>query len=200
MGWSEVFWMYRLRTKGGKRDPVKHWGLPDRVFFACGACHVLAYSFLKAYPGSGFAPIWIRPIDGYTGNHIVVVRGQLAFDYHGYCDWAKLLAHMKQKATRWWPGWNATLVGLPEDVLISESKSRTYDGLWLREPKDFLFDPMPRAQRFLERFPTPPIASESPASVLQVSVRRIEGIADIQGFMAEPAVAPDGAGRRLFET
>src|SRR5262249_16909344 len=76
---------YRLRTKGGKRDPVKRWGLPDRVFFACGACHILAYAFLKTYPGSGFAPLWIRPIEGYTGNHIVVVRGQLAFDYHGYC-------------------------------------------------------------------------------------------------------------------
>jgi hypothetical protein len=78
--------MYRLRTKGGKRDPVKRWGLPDRVFFACGACHVLAYAFLKTYPGSGFSAIWVRPVEGYTGNHIVVVRGPLAFDYHGYCD------------------------------------------------------------------------------------------------------------------
>ena len=154
--------MYRLRTKGGKRDPVKRWGLPDRVFFACGACHVLAYAFLKTYPGRGFVPIWIPPIEGYTGNHIVVVRGQLAFDYHGYCDWTRLFVHMKQKANRWWPGWNATLVGLPEDVLISESKSRTYDGLWLMEPKQFLFDAMPRAQRYVERFPAPPKAYESP--------------------------------------
>jgi hypothetical protein len=118
----------------------------------------LAYAFLKTYPGSGFVPIWIRPIKGYTGNHIVVVRGQFAFDYHGYCDWARLFGHTKRKAYRWWPGWDATLVGLPEDVLISESKSRTYDGLWLMEPKQFLFDPMPRAQRYLERFPAPPDA------------------------------------------
>src|SRR5262249_15282469 len=122
-------------------------------------------------PCSGFAPLWIRPIAGYTGNHIVVVRGQLAFDYHGYCDWARLFGHMKRKANRWWPGWDATFVCLPEDVLISEAKSRTYDGLWLMEPQQFLFDAMPRAQRYLERFPAPPKAGESP-SALDTSLRR----------------------------
>jgi hypothetical protein len=148
--------MYRLRTKGGKRDPVKQWGLPDRVFFACGACHVLAYAFLKAYPVCGFAPIWIRPAEGHPGNHIVVLRDRLAFDYHSYSDWTRLFAHMKRKANRWWPGWDATLVALPEDVLVSEPKSQTYDGLWLKEPGQFLFDALPRARRYLEGFPAPP--------------------------------------------
>jgi hypothetical protein len=41
---------------------------------------------------------------------------------------------------------------LPMDVLISESKSREYDGRWLREPKQFLHDAMPRAEQFLRRF------------------------------------------------
>ena len=72
--------MYKLRTKGGKRCPIINWALPERVFFACGACHILAYAFLKAYPDSGFTPVWIRPLKGYTGNHILVVRDQLAFD------------------------------------------------------------------------------------------------------------------------
>ena len=43
------------------------------------------------------------------------------------------------------------MVELPHDVLISEAKSRSYDGLWLREPKQFLHDAMPRAERYLER-------------------------------------------------
>jgi len=167
--------MYRLRTKGAKRDPVKQWQLPDRAFFSRGACHILSYAFLKAYASSGFAPIWIRPIVGYTGNHIVVVRGQLAFDYHGYCDWPRLFVHMKRKANRWWPGWNATLVNLPEDVLISESKSRSYDGLWLKEPKQFLIDAMPRAQSYLKRFPAPPKADELPRFTLDTSVCRVHG-------------------------
>ncbi len=32
------------------------------------------------------------------------VRGQLAFDYHGYSNWLELFAHMKRKANRWWMG------------------------------------------------------------------------------------------------
>ena len=147
--------MYKLRTKGGKRNPTINWALPERVFFACGACHILAYAFIKAYPDSGFTPVWIRPAKGYTGNHILVVRDQLAFDYHGYSRWPTLLAHMKRKANRWWPGWDADLIRLPEEVLVSELKSRTYEGLWLREPRQFLFDAMPRAQRYLWRFPAP---------------------------------------------
>lgn len=147
--------MYKLRTKGGKRNLVKNWGLPERVFFACGACHILAYAFLKAYPDSGFRPVWIRPAEGYTGNHIVVVNDQLAFDYHGYSHWPMLLAHMRRKANRWWPGWDAGLIELPTEVLVSESKSRTYDGLWLREPWQYLYDALPRAHRYVQRFPAP---------------------------------------------
>jgi hypothetical protein len=145
-----------LRTIGAKKDPIKRWALPDRVFFACGACHILAYVFLGTYPESGFTPVWIRPAKGFTGNHIVVVRGQLAFDYHGYSNWLELFAHMKRKANRWWPGWDADCVALPAEALVSEAKSRTYDGLWLMEPRQFLFDALPRAEKYLARFPAPP--------------------------------------------
>jgi hypothetical protein len=40
--------MYILANGSVKQDPVRRWSLPDRVFFACGACHILAYAFLKA--------------------------------------------------------------------------------------------------------------------------------------------------------
>jgi len=46
---------------------------------------------------------------------------------------------------------NSTLIELPPDVLISEAKSRTFESLWLREPKRFLHDAMPRAERCLDR-------------------------------------------------
>src|SRR5262245_23444873 len=136
--------MYQLRTKGGKRDPVKQWALPDRVLFACGACHILAYAFITTHANDGFTPIWIRPRDGYTGNHIVCVRGDLAFDYHGYSRWSALLAHMRRKANRWWPGWDAETIELPPAVLVSESLSRQYRGLWLKEPAQFLHNALPR--------------------------------------------------------
>ena len=100
--------MYVL-ADGVKQDPVRRWLLPDQVFFACGACHILAYAFLKAYPRSGFAPLWIKPSKGFTGNHIVVVRADMAFDYHGFSSRSHLLGHMEAKANRWWPGWSAQL-------------------------------------------------------------------------------------------
>lgn len=147
--------MYRLAA-GIKKDPVKRWALRDRVFFACGACHILAYAFLERYSYSGFRPLWIKPAPGHTGNHIVVVRDDTAFDYHGYSQWSRLLSHIHGKAARWWPGWSAELIELPKDVLVSNAKSHQYDGLWLREPRQFLHDALPRAERFLDRFPAPP--------------------------------------------
>ena len=120
------------------------------MFFACGACHILAYAFVDRYPSSGFKPIWVKPIAGYTGNHIAVVRNNQAFDYHGYSNWHALRSHEITKANRWWPGWQAKIIELPMEVLISEKQSRQIEGLWLREPKQFLHDAMPRAQRFLD--------------------------------------------------
>jgi hypothetical protein len=143
--------MYVL-PPGIKQDPHRRWALPDRIFFACGGCHILAYAFLMKYPHSGFSPLWIKPAKGFTGNHILVARGDSAFDYHGHSSLGRLLDHTKAKANRWWPGWTAELIDLPTEVLVSETKSRQYDGLWLREPKQFLHDALPRAQRFLTRF------------------------------------------------
>lgn len=146
--------MYRT-PPGTKSDPEKRWALTERVFFACGACHILAYAFLEAYPDAGYGAVWIKPTTGFTGNHIVAVRDGRAFDYHGHSSWPALLAHTTAKANRWWPGWTETLVPLPKDVLVSEPRSRTYDGLWLREPGQFLHDALPRARAFLARFPPP---------------------------------------------
>jgi hypothetical protein len=73
-----------------------------------------------------------------------------------------LLAHERCKANRWWPGWSCQLVPLPAEVLVSEAKSRTYDGLWLREPKQFLHDALPRARAFLDRFPGPGMPPPDP--------------------------------------
>ena len=87
-----------------KDDPARRWALPDRVFFACGACHILAFAFLERYPRAGFKPIWMKPRAGYTGNHVFVTNGATAFDYHGYCDEHMLIAHAQAKAGRWWPG------------------------------------------------------------------------------------------------
>ena len=142
-----------------KRDPVRRWALSESVFFAAGACHVLAHAFLERYPSAGFEPVWIKPAAGYTGNHIVVVRDRLAFDFHGYGSWPALQDHLRRKFRRWYPGWDASLIPLAAEVLISETLSRRHDGLWLREPGQYLHNATPRARRFLNRFPPPPDAA-----------------------------------------
>lgn len=138
-----------------KRKPELQWALGDRQFFACGACHILAYAFLERYARAGFGAVWIKPAPGHIGNHVIATDGKLAFDYHGFSAWPHLLSHTVRKAERLIPGWSHTLVPLPHDVLISEAKSKTIDGLWLRGPEQFLHDALPRARAYLDRF-TPP--------------------------------------------
>ena len=149
--------MYRVRTKGySKHDAARRWALPDRVFFACGACHILAYAFLQRLGRPDMQALWLKPNAGFTGNHIFVADDDWTFDYHGYAQRDRFLAHYHARARHYYPGWNATLVALPRDVLISEASSRRYDGLWLREPGQFLHDALPRARAFVARFPPPP--------------------------------------------
>lgn len=143
--------MYQPRTSGyTKSDQAKRWALPDRVFFACGACHILAHAFLERYGEHDIA--WIKPAAGHTGNHIFVGGANWVFDYHGYSDRETFLHHTWKRARQRWPGWDATLVQLPPDALISEARSRMFDGLWLREPRQFLHDALPRAREYLKRF------------------------------------------------
>jgi hypothetical protein len=151
--------VYQPRTPGYHSSNAEmRWALPDRVFFACGACHILAYAFVERWGRPDLRVLWIKPA-GKIGNHILVDGGDWVFDYHGYSDKTRFLDHTWRGARRRWPGWDATLVELPPDVLVSEQKSRTYDGLWLREPEQFLHDPMPRATAYLDRFGQPPAIS-----------------------------------------
>lgn len=139
-----------------KRDPRRRWALPDRVFFACAACHILAHAFMATCQEQAFQVLWMKPARGFIGNHIVAARGDLAFDYHGWSSLERLLDHAHAKANRWWPGWRAELVLVPPAILVSEHESREFGRchggkLWLREPGQFLHDPLPRARAFIAR-------------------------------------------------
>jgi hypothetical protein len=135
-----------------KMDPVRRWHRPDRHFFANGACQVLAFAFLERYPDLEFRARWIKPAAGFSGNHIYVTDGINAFDYHGLTPEPRLLALAFRRGRRFFPGCYAALVDLPTDVLISEPRSRQIEGLWLREPRQFLHDALPRARTFLDGF------------------------------------------------
>lgn len=147
--------MYIRRTAGDHQNQCLRWSLSDRVFFACGACHILAYAFIDRYSDIDFRPIWIRPKNKESGNHVVAKFGSLVFDYHGYSEWDRFLAHYKTRASHRISGWDCDTIELPTRVLVSNKLSRRYEGLWLREPKQFLYDALPRANRYLEKYPGP---------------------------------------------
>ena len=161
--------MFRqLGDQRASHDRADDGNLPDRVFFACGGVSIidlgLCDSFDKIWRCSTQrSRLWHHnPATGFYGATTLLSRGRPIgrCDYHGILQrrpssCARRM-HIEQKANRWWPGWRATLVPLPRDVLISEAKSRSYDGLWLREPTQFLHNALPRAHAYLSRFPAPP--------------------------------------------
>jgi len=137
-----------------KLDPARQWALPDRVFFACGACQVLAFVALQTWREADLRPFWVRPAAGFRGNHIIVTDGEWAFDYHGWSRLPRLLDHAARKAGRWWPGWSCEVVPIAAEALVSEPRSIAI-GLHLREPGQFFRDPLPRAAAFTATRPPP---------------------------------------------
>jgi hypothetical protein len=146
--------MYILK-RGTRRDKFRQWALPDRVFFAAGACHILAHAFLERYSDPSFQAVWIRPKFAFAGNHIFVSNGDLSFDYHGYTVETRLIEHFCRRARRFMPGWDADIIAVSVS-LVSFEQARTI-GLFIREPGQFLHNPIPRAHKFLGRFPAPPL-------------------------------------------
>jgi hypothetical protein len=113
---------------------------------------------------------WIRPTSGHTGNHIVVVRG--VFDYHGSSNWSRYWTHTVRHANQWWPGWSADVVHIRAEALVSRRRAREYEGLWMKEPPEFLFDPLARAGRYLQKFPARRPSAQQPDDVLASAKRR----------------------------
>jgi hypothetical protein len=138
--------MYILKH-GIKKDPVRRWALPDRIFFGYGACHILAGVFLRNPPMNGFHAERIIPAEGFAGNHVYVTDGRLAFDYHGYSSRERLFAH---HATGWsmhHPGWSGMIERVEFDLLdTTELNQRKMLG-----PDQYLHDAIPRAQAFIEQ-------------------------------------------------
>ena len=139
--------MYKLGP-GIKRDPVRRWALPDRIFFGHGACHILAGVFLVRSPLPGFYAERIVPGEGFAGSHVYVTNGQIAFDYHGYSSRMRLLLHHTGGwSNTYAEGWNCALEIVDFNLLdTSELNKREMLG-----PDQYLHDPIPRAHCFIER-------------------------------------------------
>lgn len=141
--------MYKLKP-GTKQDLERQWRLPDRIFFGYGACHILAYAYQQRFTRSGFNAVWIRPAPGHRGNHVVVTNGKVAFDYHGYSCYDRLVAHHFRQYENEYPGWTADLVPVKE--CLADPSAMAALGMKVRGPWQYLHNALPRATSFLDRF------------------------------------------------
>lgn len=136
-----------------KEDPIKRWELPDNIFFAAWACHILAFAFLEKYKDMDFKPYWIKPKEWYTWNHIFVSNGKVVFDYKWFTNKYDYINNLESFMKSVFYEWDYEIIEIPKRILISEEESKKYDWLWLREPNQFLHNALPRAEKYLNIFP-----------------------------------------------
>ncbi|WP_338719751.1 hypothetical protein [Devosia sp. XK-2] len=140
--------MYRLKP-GIKKDMVRRWALPDRIFFGYGACHILAGVYLAEEPLTGFYAERIIPRGDAPGGHMYVTDGTVVFDYHGYSRRERLLAHHRKCWSTDCPGWDCDIETVDFPILGAHAlNARKMLG-----PDQYLFDAVSRARAFIARIP-----------------------------------------------
>ncbi|NIZ62070.1 hypothetical protein DL239_13895 [Sedimentitalea sp. CY04] len=138
--------MYTLRP-GTKKNPVRRWSLPDRIFFGYGACAILAGTYLRDPPLPGFYAERIVPVGDMPGNHTYVTNGVIAFDYHGYSVRQNILIHHKKCWAGEHRGWSYDLETVEFDLLSTQDLNAHR----MLGPDQYLHDPIQRAQTFISR-------------------------------------------------
>ena len=136
--------MYWLKP-GIKRNPVRRWALPDRIFFGRGACQILAGVYLETPPIAGFRAERIVPHGGHAGSHVFVSDGMVTFDFHGYALRGRLLAQHWRGWRRRYPDWDAAVEPIDFPLLDTAAlNARKMLG-----PGQFHGDAVARARAFL---------------------------------------------------
>ncbi len=135
-----------FHTEAQKRDLAWNWHRGDRAFFQAGACHILTEAFLRRFPTAGFRPLMIQPVAGCRGGHVVAASPTTVFDWHGWSDRGRYLAHYFRKLRQFYPGWNAAIFEL--DEFMTPAFFQQYNH---RAPNQYFHDPRPRAGAFLDR-------------------------------------------------
>jgi hypothetical protein len=138
--------MYILKH-GIKKDAMRRWALPDRIFFGYGACAILAGTFLRYPPFEGFHAERIIPAEEFAGAHAYVTDGSIAFDYHGYSSRDRLLAHHEKGWAKRSPGWQCMIEIVDFDLLDTIELNRRK----MLGPDQYLHDPIARARQFIRR-------------------------------------------------
>ena len=95
-----------MRTPEGSSDVFLSWRREDMVFFAAGACHILAHMFLLHNPNEDFDLIYAKPVNKQPGNHMYVSGRTWAFDFNRWSLEKDLLKVNETFAKDRYPNWN----------------------------------------------------------------------------------------------
>ena len=95
-----------MRTPEESRDVLLSWRREDMVFFAAGACHILAHMFLLLNPNEDFDLIYTKPVNKQPGNHMYESGGTWAFDFNRWSLEKDLLKVNETFAKDRYPNWN----------------------------------------------------------------------------------------------
>jgi hypothetical protein len=142
-----------MRTEAERSDQLLSWKRPDRAFFAAGACHILAYRFRETDgTDEGWELIHLRPRPGFIGSHVYVSTGEWVFDFNGWTPEQHFLDETARRCRYRWPDWDFDRVVLTESLESFCAPNRH------RLPSQYAFDPIARADAFIQRFsPRPPV-------------------------------------------
>lgn len=110
-----------------------------------GACHVLAFRLVERSQDQDLDVVLISPTDGVPGSHVYVSDGQRAFDFNGWTNERFFLEETARRCRARWPGWECELIRIVGSLQEFCFEYRH------RLPAAFAFDPIPRADRYLER-------------------------------------------------
>lgn len=133
------------RTPAERADQMLSWNRDDVRFFAAGACHILAFAFLEAYPRACFDPVGLWARGQAHPMHVYVTDGVWAFDFDGWTPVDELLAVTRATEP------DADYEQRPIETDLS-SFCREHNH---RDRPYYAFDPWERALRYITQFPTP---------------------------------------------
>jgi hypothetical protein len=123
------------RTESERADQLQSWGRDDQAFFAAGACHILAWAFMKSHPGKGFSIYALRERGETHPFHVYVSDGLWAFDH---CGWT-LSTELRE-------AYEAEVLKIQSDL---ETFCAEHDH---RLPEQFAHLPWQRASDYIARY------------------------------------------------
>ena len=141
------------RTPDERRDMFKSWARSDQAFFASGACHTLAEVFVQLPAHEGYKMIYIKPAEGFTGNHVYASDGKWAFDHNGWTKEKELLAVTNAAYREKSPGWKYKRVVIEGSASALEDFCKAYNH---RLPWQFAHMPWERAYQYIAQFSADP--------------------------------------------